>query len=115
MQKKDDKSPIDQIKHGIQTVTTLYTEDRQPGVSKTCLKTISVYTGNVVKDPSDAKFQSINLLNEAFQKRVGKITGGRIILKGFGFEEDADGSKLVLKKYDAELFEKGINLLKAHF
>ena len=50
---KEKMSPIDTIKHGIKTVTTLYTEDRQPGVAKTCLKTIPVYTGNVVKDPTD--------------------------------------------------------------
>jgi hypothetical protein len=64
--KKEKKPPLEEIKHGIKTVKTLYTEDRQPGVAKTCLKTISVYTGNVVKDPSDPKFQSINLGNEAF-------------------------------------------------
>ena len=40
-------SPIDTIKHGIKTVKTLYTEDRQPGVAKLCFKTISVYVGNV--------------------------------------------------------------------
>ena len=83
-------SPIDTIKHGIKTVKTLYTEDRQPGVAKLCFKTISVYVGNVVKDPNEFKYQSINLTNEAFQKRVGKINGGKIILNGFGFEEEAD-------------------------
>ena len=64
----------------------------------------------VIKDPNDPKFQSINLENEAFQKRVGKINGGLIILKAFGFE--AEGDKLVLKKYDADLFQKGVELLK---
>jgi len=43
---------------------------------------------------------------------VGKINGGRMILKGFGFEEDADGSKLTLSKYDADLFAKAMELLK---
>jgi hypothetical protein len=50
---KEKMPPIDTIKHGIKTVTTLYTENRQPGIAKTCLKTISVYAGNVVKDPTD--------------------------------------------------------------
>ena len=109
---KQTKPPIDEIKHGIKTVKTLYTEDRNPGIAKTCFKTINIYVGNVVKDPSEPKFQSINLLNEAFQKRVGKINGGRMILKGFGFEEDADGSKLTLSKYDADLFAKAMELLK---
>ena len=113
IKKKEEKSPIEQIKHGIKTVKTLYTEDRAPGVAKTCFKTIGIYTGNVMKDPSDPKFKSINLANDAFQKRVGKINGGRSILKGFGFEEDSAENKLVLQAYDADLFKKGIDLLKA--
>jgi hypothetical protein len=64
--KKDKKPPIEELKHGVKTVKTLYTEDRQPGVAKTCFKTISIYVGNVVKDPSDSKFHTINLANEAF-------------------------------------------------
>jgi hypothetical protein len=66
IKQKEKRPPLEEIKHGIKTVKTLYTEDRQPGVCKTCLKTISVYTGNVVKDPSEPKFQMINLGNEAF-------------------------------------------------
>ena len=63
---KSQKNPVDQIKHGIKTVMTLYTEDRQPGVAKTCFKTCSIYAGNVLKDVNDPKYQSINLANEAF-------------------------------------------------
>ena len=40
---------------------------------------------------------------------MGKITGGLVILKGFGFKEE-DG-KLVLENYDAQLFASGIQLL----
>jgi hypothetical protein len=35
-----------------------------------------------------------------------------MILKGFGFVEDPEQNKLVLDKYDAELFAKGAELLK---
>lgn len=42
--------PIEQIKHGLKTIRTLYTEDRAPGVAKTCLKTIHIYLNNVLKD-----------------------------------------------------------------
>ena len=59
IKKKEQRPPLDEIKHGIKTVKTLYTEDRQPGVAKTCLKTISVYAGNVMKDPNEPKYQSI--------------------------------------------------------
>ena len=50
----------------------------------------------------------INMANKAFQDRVGQIRGGLPILKAFGFEEDTQNNKLILKKYDATLFQKGI-------
>lgn len=112
IKQKNKKPPIEEIKQGIKTIKTLYTEDRQPGVAKTCFKTLSIYTGNVIKDPNDPKFQSINLANEAFQKRVGKINGGLMVLKGFGFVEEASEQKMKLSKYDADLFNKGVDLLK---
>ena len=111
IKKKEQKPPLEEIKHGIKTVKTLYTEDRAPGVCKTCLKTLSIYAGNVVKNPTDPKFLNINLANDAFQKRVGKISGGKIILKALGFEEDVGENKMVLSKYDADLFDKAIKLL----
>jgi len=42
---------------------------------------------------------------------VGKINGGVVILKGFGFEE-SEGDCMVLQKYDADLFAKGLELLR---
>jgi hypothetical protein len=35
-----------------------------------------------------------------------------MILKGFGFDEDTDQQKLILKNYDATVFAKGLELLK---
>ena len=54
------------MKIGIKTVRTLYTEDNHPGVAKTCYKTITIYLGNLLKDPVEDKFKKINLTNEAF-------------------------------------------------
>lgn len=106
---KAKKPPLEQIQHGIKTVKTLYTEDRQPGVAKLCFKTIATLTGNVIKDPNEVKYQSINLENKAIQTRVAKINGGKIILVGFGFAEE-DG-KMVLQNFDKAIFEKGVALL----
>jgi hypothetical protein len=36
-----------------------------------------------------------------------------MILKGFGFEQDNSENKMVLKKYDADLFKKGLDLLQS--
>lgn len=57
---------IELVKHGLKIVKTLYTEDRQPGVAKTCFKTCQVYLNNVLKDRNEEKFQRINMANEAF-------------------------------------------------
>jgi hypothetical protein len=57
---------IELVKHGLKTVRTLYTEDRQPGIAKTCFKTISVYLTNALKDANEEKYRRINMANDAF-------------------------------------------------
>lgn len=49
--------------------------------------------------------------NEAFQKRVGKITGGLAILKAAGFEEQADDSLYVVN-VDENLIKETLRLLE---
>ncbi len=102
---------IDLVKHGLKTVKTLYTEDRQPGVAKTCFKTCQVYLTNVLKDRDEEKFQRINLGNDAFQKRVGKITGGMNILKGAGFVEQPDNT-LYMEQINEETIKETLRLLE---
>jgi len=102
---------IELVAHGIKTVRTLYTEDRQPGVAKTAFKTCHVVLSNVLKDPNEEKFKRINLSNENFQKKVGKITGSLSILKGAGFVEQADGF-LVLDAIDPSVVKEAIRLLE---
>ncbi|CDW78340.1 pub domain-containing protein [Stylonychia lemnae] len=102
---------IELVKHGIKLVKTLYTEDRQPGVAKTCFKTLTVYLNNAINNPTEDKFKRINQANEAFQKRVGKINGGMSILKGVGFIEQDDGS-LFLEKYDVEIMREAVRCLE---
>ena len=59
------RPPLEEIAHGIKILGT-YTEERNPGVQKTCLKTLIAYTSNVLKNLDDDKFKTINLANEAF-------------------------------------------------
>ena len=92
-------------------VKTLYTEDRQPGVAKTCFSTCKVYLSNVLKDKNEEKYQRINLGGEAFQKRVGKINGGISILKGAGFVEQPDNS-LYMENINEELIKEAIRLVE---
>lgn len=114
--KQNQKTPLEQVEHGIKTVTTLYTEIRAPGVAKTCLKTCSVFMGNVLKDTSNEKFRRINLDNEAVQKRIAKINGGLLILKGAGFAQATDGTNsLYMTEIDVELLKSAIEKLKPYF
>lgn len=104
------------MEKGIETVKTLYTEVRAPGVAKTCLKTCCTFLRNIVKDPSNEKFQKINLDNNAVQTRIAKVNGGLAILKGAGFKNNPDGSNtLVIEKIDMPTIELGIKLLEPHF
>jgi len=48
--------PLEIVKKGIKTILTLYTEERQPGVAKTCFKTLAVYMKNVLKVPQEEKY-----------------------------------------------------------
>lgn len=89
---------------------------RAPGVAKTCLKTCCTFVRNLMKEPDNEKFRKINLDNEAVQKRVTKINGGMIILKGCGFTEAKDGTNsLVMEKVDKDLLVRAEALLKPHF
>lgn len=106
--KQKTKTPAEQIEHGITTVKTLYTEVRAPGVAKLCLKTCCTFIRNLIKDPDNEKFRKLNLDNEAVQKRVTKINGGLLILKGCGFTEAKDGTNFLVM----EVVDKNV-LLKA--
>lgn len=57
-------TPIQQVETNIKLVTSLYTEDRQPGMAKNCLKTCLTFMQNVIKDPANEKFRKVNLQNE---------------------------------------------------
>ena len=48
--KKVEKTPAEKVAKGIETVKTLYTEIRAPGVAKTCLKTCCTFMRNILKD-----------------------------------------------------------------
>ena len=105
-------APFDIVKTSVKMVKTVYTEDRNPGVAKTCLKTCTVYISNVLKDVKEEKYRRINSENEAFKKRVGRIGGGLAILKAVGFHDQDDGT-LFMDKVDEELLRETLALLES--
>lgn len=93
---KVEKTPTENIDHGIKTVNNIYTQMRAPGVAKACFKTMSTFAGNVMKDTQAEKFRKINLDNEKVKKLVGDISGAKFILKGMGFCPNPDGTNTLL-------------------
>jgi hypothetical protein len=101
MPKKEElkeKSGKELAEVGINTVATLYTEFRTPGMAQTCFKTCSTLIGNLLKDPSNEKFRRVNMDNEAIKKRVTTLNGGLNILKGAGFVKSDEGNFLIIEK-----------------
>lgn len=47
-----------------------------------------IFLDNIIKDPKNMKFREINLSNNAFNRRIGNILGGKNILKEAGFEDE---------------------------
>ena len=110
------KPSIEQVKEGIKIVNTLYTEERSPGVAKTLFKTFHTFCKNVVKNPKEDKFRSINLGNEKVQQRIAKKSGGLKMLKGVGFNEDDEGNLyLADDDLDLDLIEKAMELVALKF
>lgn len=114
--KQSEKTPKEQVEHGIKTVKTLYTEIRQPGVAKTCLKTCAALCKNLVKDPQNEKFRRINLDNENIQKRLAKVNGGLAVMRGVGFKQNPDGSNTyIIEDPDMTVVNMAIELLAPHY
>ena len=112
--KANSKTPAQLVENGIKMVTTLYPESRAPGVAKTCLKTINTFVKNVKGDPSNEKFRKVNLENAAVQKRVGKINGGKQILKAVGFIETDDGSAMIMSDVNDAVLENAMQQMAPH-
>lgn len=52
-----------------------------------CLSTLNTVVGNVIKNPSEEKFQKINASNPSFSAKVKDIIGGVNLLNFIGFYE----------------------------
>jgi hypothetical protein len=97
-------------------VNTLYTEDRKPGVAKACFKTFYTFCKNVLKDPKEPKFRTVNLGNEKVQAKIGKISGGIAMLKGVGFFPNDEGNLFMEEEdIDLDLLKQAMELVELKF
>lgn len=57
----------------------------QLDILRVCIKTLGIYIKNLIKDPANPKFTSINASNANFCKRVKDVIGGEHMLGLVGF------------------------------
>jgi len=70
---------------------------RAGGDGERALNTLKKMLGNVIEQPEEPKFKSINLDNPAFKKRVAGLKGGIALLKACGFKKLDVDRQLVLE------------------
>ena len=75
---------------------------RAGGDGGNCLKILKAYIGNVVENPADEKFRTINMENKAFKGKVKPFVGAKQLLIAVGFKQNKSGDLLVLDE-DADL------------
>ena len=71
---------------------------RAGGDGGKCLKILKAYVGNVVDNPDDPKFKSINTENKAFKGKVKPFIGGKQLLMAVGFLPNESGDALVMSE-----------------
>ncbi|KAL2319266.1 hypothetical protein Fmac_028235 [Flemingia macrophylla] len=70
---------------------------------KRAFQTLTVYVGNVAKNPKEEKYRKIRLSNPLFQDRIGSLNGGVEFLELCGFERTGDFLHLSHEKVDISL------------
>jgi hypothetical protein len=83
-----EENPEEKLNKAMKQMRTVYPTFSYPDTIRTCLTTIKTILGNILKNPTEQKFQKINLSNENFKNRVGDIVGGIFILNQCGFQEE---------------------------
>ncbi|CAB9512988.1 Thioredoxin H2 [Seminavis robusta] len=71
---------------------------RAGGDGLKCLKILKIYISNVVDNPTEEKFKSINMENKAYKAKVKPFIGAKSLLLAVGFSQNEGGTALVLKE-----------------
>ena len=88
-------------------------QHRTAGVGGKALKLLVTFVKNIVANPTEAKFRSINAEGKAFKDRIAPVTGATSVLKAVGFAKN-DVDKYVLPDdNDAVLLKETLDKLAA--
>ena len=64
--------------------------------SSPCILTIVAYVQNILSDPSNPKFRSINIANRTFQGKISKVSAALELLQSIGFTEVPSSNTLCI-------------------
>ena len=81
-------------------------------VSSPCIVTATKYIQNILSDPSELKFRTINIANKAFQEKVLKAIGASELMVSMGFVQNPGSVSLLTNDSSAEFLQKILNLLE---
>ena len=79
--------PVKAIDGAISTIS----RHRTSGDGGNALKLLITFVGNIHKNPTEAKYRSINTEGNAFKSKLAGITGSVQLLRALGFEKTDDG------------------------
>ena len=96
--KKTLKASVAKIDEYISKVSSY----RAGGDGLKALKILKAYVSNVVDNPTEEKFKTINMDNNAFKTKVKPFIGAKSLLMAVGFSPNDEGTALVLHD-DADL------------
>lgn len=90
-------NPAETIDSAISTLSRY----RIRGDGGNALKLLQLFVKNVVANPTDVKYRSINMESNAFKTKCASLVGPVTLLRALGFEKNDDG-KMILNVPDSD-------------
>ena len=97
-QKKKAKADVKKIDDYIEKVSSY----KAGGDGGKCLKVLKAYVGNVVDNPDEEKFKTINMENKAFKTKVKPFVGAKSLLLAVGFAQPEGKTDALVLRDDAD-------------
>jgi len=93
--KKKSKASVAKIDEYISKVSGY----KAAGDGGKCLKILLAYIKNVVDNPNEEKFKTVNMENKVFKTKVKPFIGAKSLLLAVGFSPNVGGTALVLAEH----------------
>ena len=104
------RPPVEVIDNAIETLMKYRAGD----VGSDALKLLYTFVNNIVANPSEPKYRSINTESAAYKAKLAPNVGPAALLKALGFEKNAEGKLVLPSGEDATLLrETAAKLAKA--